>query len=98
MASKAEKLWLSRVADLGCIACYNMGYPGGPAQIHHIRYGCGAGQRASHYRVLPLCFNHHSAQGVDGFHKHPKTWQLKHGTEEELLAQVKEMIGEPYEL
>lgn len=93
MATKAEKQWLAKVADIGCIACYNMGCPGTPAQIHHIRSGCGSGQRASNYRVLPLCVNHHSAQGVDGFHKHPKTWQEKHGAEEELLAQVVEIVG-----
>ena len=90
--TKAEKEHISRVAEIGCIACMNMGYPNTPAEIHHIRAGAGAGQRSSHFRVIPLCFHHHSAQGSDGFHKAPRGWQERHGTEEELLAQVTGML------
>lgn len=89
---KQEREHMSAVAALGCIACRNLGIPGTPAEIHHIRAGVGAGRRASHYDVLPLCFHHHSAQGVDGYHKYPETWQAKHGTEAELLDQVRGLL------
>ena len=92
-ATKAEREHMSRVAELGCIVCTNTGYPDTPAEIHHIRAGAGTGQRSCHFRVLPLCFNHHSAQGHDGFHNSPKTWQERHGTEEQLLEQVEGMLG-----
>lgn len=91
-ATKAERAHLTRVASLGCIACLNMGYPGTPAEIHHITAGVGMGQRATHYQVIPLCFHHHSAQGQDGFHRWPETWQMKHGRELDLLEQVRGML------
>ena len=43
----------------------------------------GMGQKNSHDKVIPLCWEHH--QGNDGFHHAPGTWQDKYGTELELL-------------
>ena len=94
--TKEEREHMSRVAEMGCIVCRQMGYPGTPAELHHIRAGAGAGQRSSHFRVIPLCFHHHSAQGSDGFHKAPRSWQERHGTEEELLERVKEILEIPW--
>ncbi len=91
-ATKAEREHMRRVAELGCIACKNLGYDDTPAEIHHITTGTGMGQRASHFETIPLCWNHHSAQGHDGFHKYPETWQLKHGRELDLLEQVRGML------
>lgn len=90
--NKAEREHMARVAALGCIVCRNEGLPDAPAEIHHVRTGKGLGQRSSHFEVIPLCFHHHSAQGIDGFHKAPMTWQAKHGTELELLEQVRELL------
>jgi hypothetical protein len=90
--TKAEREYLSRVADLGCILCKHLGYEGTPAEIHHIRTGTGAGRRASHYDTLPLCPEHHRGQtglhglGTKGF---AKKYQL---TELDLLAQVKDLL------
>ena len=91
--NKQEREHMDRVAQLGCIACRNLGFPDTPTQLHHIRAGVGAGQRSSHFHVIPLCHHHHSAQGVDGFHKSPKTWMEKHGHELELLAQVEDLLN-----
>lgn len=90
--NKAEREHMDRVASLGCVACYNMGILDSPAEIHHITAGVGMGQRASHFETIPLCFHHHSAQGVDGFHRHPKRWQAQHGDERALLEQVRGML------
>ncbi len=46
--TKDDKDWLSDVAELGCIVCRNLGFGSTPAEIHHIRTGQGAGQRANH--------------------------------------------------
>lgn len=89
---KQDKKWLSRVADLGCIICRNDFGMITAAEIHHTRFNCGMGQRADDRSVIPLCFHHHSAQGADGFHKAPRTWQEKHGTERELLAQTLDLL------
>lgn len=99
----AEKKHMDKVAQLGCIVCRNLGFPGTPPQIHHIRTGMGMGQRASNYRVIPLCMDHHLTGGKGvALHadrkthkdpeRYPPTWVDIYGTEEELLAQVLELI------
>lgn len=62
--TKDDKDWLSDVAELGCIVCRNLGFGSTPAEIHHIRTGQGAGQRANHKRTLPLCPAHHRIGGL----------------------------------
>ena len=91
--TKAESDHMNQVAALGCIACMNMGHQDTPAEIHHTRFNAGGGQRSGHFSVLPLCFHHHSAQGVDGIHGGIDTWQQVHGTEQELLKQVEGLLG-----
>ncbi|WP_340615222.1 Ref family recombination enhancement nuclease [Xenorhabdus thailandensis] len=92
--SNSEKQWLSGVASLGCIACRNLGLGASPAEIHHVRTGQGMAQRAEHFSVLPLCPRHHRACYPTGFYAAPKTWQAFHGTEIELLEQVKTEVKE----
>ncbi|ENP2850238.1 DUF968 domain-containing protein [Klebsiella pneumoniae] len=87
--TKDDKDWLSDVAELGCIVCRNLGFGATPAEIHHIRTGQGAGQRANHKRTLPLCPAHHRTGGFGvAIHAGQKTWEGKYGTELELLDQV----------
>jgi len=72
----AEKKHMDRVADLGCAVCRRQGYEGTPAELHHPRAGTGAGRRASHMDVIPLCPEHHRGKtglhglGTKGFVKH----------------------------
>lgn len=90
---RAEREHMARVANMGCIACYNLGYDDTPAEIHHITTGVGMGQRASNYQVLPLCPMHHR-QGGPGIaiHAGKQSWELRHGREIDLLEQVREML------
>ena len=37
----AEKKHMRKVAELGCIACNKLGFPGSPAQLHHIKNNTG---------------------------------------------------------
>lgn len=53
--------WKSSVASLPCALCGVQ-----PVELHHIREGQGAGQRAQDTLVLPLCPEHH--RGNNGFH------------------------------
>ena len=93
MTTLAEKKHMSRVAELGCIVCKRMGYPGTPSELHHPRSGVGMGKRSSHYDVIPLCPEHHRGKtgvhglGTKGF---PKHWGF---TEEDLLADTKNLLG-----
>ena len=91
---KREVEYLSKVADIGCIICYRAGYPGTPAEIHHIRgLGLGMGVRNSHYNVLPLCPEHH--RGNTGYHgMGRKAFERKYEvTEAELQQQVESLLA-----
>ena len=76
MTTIAEKKHMDRVAYLGCVVCRRMGYEGTPAELHDPRAGTGAGRRASHMDVIPLCPEHHRGKtglhglGTKGFVKH----------------------------
>ncbi len=85
--TKAECQYLSRVADLGCIVCNQLGFSDTPAEIHHIRAGQGAGQRAKHIGgTLPLCPPHHRTGGYGvALHAGQKEFEKRYGTELILL-------------
>jgi len=85
---KAEKDYLKKVAELGCIICENP-----YVEIHHITTKRGFGKKASHYDTLPLCFLHHRGgeKGV-AIHQGVKTWESIHGTQIELLEKVKSRL------
>jgi hypothetical protein len=88
-----ERKHLSRVAELGCLVCSRMGYPGTPAEIHHKRAGTGAGRRSSHLDAIPLCPEHHRGKtglhglGTKGF---PKHWGYD---EDDLLREVRDRLA-----
>ena len=89
MRTKADKQWLNDAASLGCVVCRNLGYGESPAEIHHLRTGCGLGQRSGHKKSIPLCHPHHRTGGHGvAFHAGSKVWQKKFGTELELHAQT----------
>lgn len=93
--TKAEKLHLNKVAALGCIACYQQGTPGTPAEIHHPRAGTGMGRRASHYDAIPLCAIHHrgtAGLSVPSIHGSKNAFIEAFGTEAELLELTKTLI------
>jgi len=52
------------------------------------------GQRALHSQSIPLCHVHHRTGGYGvAIHAGQKEWEKRYGTELELLAQVKRLIG-----
>ncbi len=91
MKGKDEKLWLSDVASLGCVACRNHGYGETPAELHHVRDGQGTAQRASDFEVIPLCPPHHRGTAhpnIPSIHMQKRRFEREFGTERELLAQT----------
>ena len=65
--SAAGKLHMERVAGLSCAVCEHMGMaPTFGVEVHHIREGQGAAQRADDTLTLPLCVEHH--RGATGIH------------------------------
>ncbi len=91
--TKEEKEFLSKVAQLGCVVCRNLGFGDSPAEIHHIRHGMGTAMRNDHFHILPLCPEHHR-NGKCGvaFHSGQAQWEKKYGSEMTLYQQVLEEI------
>jgi len=79
--TKEEKDYHEYIASLPCVACGDS-----PVHVHHCRFSAGIGQRGSHYFVLPLCPACH--QGKEGIHGSPKIFEMRNGSEEQLLATV----------
>lgn len=90
---KAERAHVDKVAELGCVACFvQSGEWFTPGEIHHIREGQGAAQRAGWYEVICLCPGHHrnddkraekiAIHGSTG----RKSFTAAYGQERELLA------------
>lgn len=96
MTTKAERAHLSRVAALGCVLCRcHFGAEGTPAEVHHLREGQGAAQRASHYLTIPLCPEHH--RGATGLHGlGTRGFYSRYGLDElTLLAATIELLLDP---
>ena len=87
MTTSAEKRYMSKVAELGCCICRNLGHGPTPALIHHCFYG--AGKRDNHFLILPLCPEHHQTGGVGvALHADDKTFYALYGSEIQLLNQT----------
>ena len=92
----AEREFMSKVRQVGCIICRKNGMGLVQAEIHHID---GKTKKGSHMNILPLCFDHHRA-GHDGeksifISRHPykKRFIEKYGSEEHLHKQVLAIIN-----
>lgn len=91
--NKAEKAHISKVLQLGCMACRVMGIYTPDCEVHHIGNGTMS-KRASNYEIIPLCPAHHRTGGYGvAVHAGRKAWEANYGTERELLDQVLEMIS-----
>jgi hypothetical protein len=58
---------MGRVARVPCVLCAHMGLGETPAQVHHLKLGSGASDRASDFNTIALCPAHHT--GPDGVHQ-----------------------------
>ena len=88
----ADKRHFTNVVALGCIACKNLGHDDTPCEVHHI-YSGALGKKASNDEVIPLCPIHHRTGGYRiAVHSGRDTWEGIHGTEKELLEQVRGLL------
>ena len=86
----AQKRYASRVAEIGCIVSYNLGYPETPCELHHV-YSKVNGKMRNHDDIIPLSPEFHRWRS-DAVHVNKKLFESRYGTEQELLAQVKDLI------
>lgn len=91
--TKAERQYMARVAEYGCILCHHLGLGESPAECHHPRTGVGAGSRSSHMDVIGLCPRHHRL-GNESFHVMGRlAFERHYGiTEVELWMRTKELL------
>jgi len=88
----ADKRHFAKVVELGCIVCNNNFMFDTPAEIHHIGNGA-MGKRASNSEVIGLCHTHHRTGGYGvAVHAGKNEWEDNHGTEKELLEQVRGLL------
>jgi hypothetical protein len=95
----AEKLWMNKVAGIGCIVCLNNGYETPQVTPHHMS---GRTKRGCHFHVIPLCSKHHQVSDLTGqwvsrhgpgMYSGKAMFEDKYGTEMELYHQCLEIIG-----
>ena len=87
--SKLEKAYHDYLAGENCIACGSS-----PVTIHHVRsfagVNAGIGTRSSHYLAIPLCPECH--QGQNGIHHNKRIFEMRFGTETELVSKTIENL------
>ncbi len=73
--TKAERIHMDKVANLGCLICRKQGNLYSPAELHHIRDVTltGLGQRSKHTEIIPLCIAHHRI-GKESFHNNSRAF------------------------
>jgi len=91
-STAADKRHYAKVAEIGCIVCLNNMFEGTPAEIHHIGNGT-MGKRGDNSKVIGLCHIHHRTGGYGiAVHAGKNEWEDNHGTELELLEQVRGLL------
>ena len=91
--NKAEREYMSKVANHGCIACEIDGKVSVPCEIHHIRNHTGMGLRPSHFDIIPLCPAHHSTSKIS-VHLNKNAFVERYGTEQYLQKKIKQRIDD----
>lgn len=93
-APKAEREHMGIVAGLCCVVCRNLGYGESPAEVHHVRFLAGGGQRSGNLETIPLCPQHHRLGGYGvAIHAGQAEWESRYGSEADLLNQTKQDVG-----
>lgn len=88
MVSKRD--YMGRVARVPCVLCEVLGFHGVSAEVHHVRSGQGASQRASDYLTVALCPECH--RGPMGLHGDRTLMRMAKLEELDLLALTIERV------
>jgi hypothetical protein len=91
--TREERVFMDKVASIGCIACLLDGRVMTEVSIHHID---GRVKPGAHFKVLPLCAGHHQeGTGIPGLiavHPWKARFEAMYGQQEELLQLVRLLI------
>ncbi|WP_375592268.1 hypothetical protein [Chitiniphilus eburneus] len=93
-SSPSTKAHKTSIAELGCVLCRLLGQPqSGKTDVHHLRTGQGAAQRASDFLVIPLCHDG-CHQGPHGVHGDQALLRIAKVNELDLLAYTLQLLEE----
>lgn len=86
---------MDAITRLGCIACILSGSWRTPGVPHHLLSG---GRRIGHLSTICLCDpGHHQNAAIGSWkisrHPNKARFEAAYGTEEELLAKTRELVG-----
>jgi hypothetical protein len=91
--SEKVKSYMDAVAEIGCIICNKDCW--GKLELHY-KSGAGMGLKASDYDIIPLCFNHHSAQTRlpygHAVHKGTKPFEQNYGKQDYLITKTRAIV------
>ena len=95
MTTLAERDWMDAICRIGCVVCYDMGYPGTPGVPHHLLSG---GRRIGHLSTICLCDPGHHQNPPAGSRKiarHPTKarFEAAYGTEQALLERTRQLVA-----
>ena len=97
--NKDEREFMAQMCGIGCIVCLNLGYETPQVTPHHME---GKTRPGAHYKIIPLCGNHHQISDQQGRwvtrhgpgkHSGKAMFEEEYGTENELYLQCLELIG-----
>ena len=90
--NKAEQKWINAILEHGCIVCRNEMALYSPAEVHHTDGG------SNHMATIGLCMYHHRSglndEKCTSRHPHKHDFEVRYGTDENLLNQLKLEIGD----
>jgi hypothetical protein len=89
-----EARFMDRMGQLPCIACLKDDWTNHVISLHHVD---GRTKPGAHFLVIPLCAPHHQQDDSDvrqriSLHGRKATFQVRYGTERELLAECIAML------
>lgn len=93
-----EKRYMDKVARIGCIVCLLFHKSYRPPEIHHTT---GKTKPGAHFKVLPLCFDHHGptqeTKLMTPRHPNKARFEQRYMPEIVLLGAVKELVAINYD-
>jgi hypothetical protein len=98
---KARELRFRRLKEIGCLACWMIGFPDVYPEIHHQNLGEHAGQKQlGDEFTVPLCGWHHQGHGPASLYEtlgpslklHTAEFREKFGSDETQLAKTNDLI------
>lgn len=82
------------IVRIGCCVCVRTGLGATPGEVHHLLRGQ---RRIGHLFSICLCLSHHRANlnndVVTSRHHYRVAFEVRYGTEQELLAWSREQVG-----